>query len=396
MVDARLEQRLENYATNRQEDSPFPSIRNLSLQPSQPSNNHPSANQTPPVQIAPHQPSEQYVSAPPPGPKLRAEEVGSFDPEYKQEQGSNGPVVNVGKHVFHKDVFMFTNRLKDLAVQKGEADPKAVITSCFRGAALVWYSMESTELERDLLRDADMNHFIAVRDNMVATPYRAQYHSGRFRSQTSAFIPRTTNQPPHQIRSSTSYPLLTRVPTRVHQAILSVGHPLLHSPRIQLQSRFQAFQQTEQPTPKPCSLQLSMRHLTSTSAHCKPLRNPVHRLRQQRKRRTKSHGHGYNIRRLWGTFQRARQRRSPSPSTAAARLVAASPTSSAPSPRSHGRAPYQRAEIQSSTTNTSLSHPRCRHEASWPGGHGCFLLLWACCHDMRQTGGGHFVGTSFY
>lgn len=170
MVDARLEQRLENYTTNRQENSPFPSIQNLSLQPSRPSNNHPSANQTPQVQIAPHQPSEQYVSAPPPSPKLRAEEVGYFDPEYKQEQGSNGPVVNVGKHVFYKDVFISTNRLKDLAVQRGEADTKAVITSCFHGAALVWYPMELTELERDLLRDANMNHFIAVLDNMVSTP----------------------------------------------------------------------------------------------------------------------------------------------------------------------------------------------------------------------------------
>ena len=135
VVDARLEQRLGNYSTNRQENSPFPTIQNLSLQPPQPS------EQSFPVL---------------PGPQLRAEEVGYFDPEYQQEQGSNGsngPVVNAGKHVFYKDVYFFTNRLKDLAVQRGEADTRAVVSSCLRGTALMWYSMELTDLERDLLRD---------------------------------------------------------------------------------------------------------------------------------------------------------------------------------------------------------------------------------------------------
>ena len=75
-----------------------------------------------------------------------------IDPEYQQEHGANAPVVNAGKHVFYKDVYIFTNRLQDLAVQRGEADTMAVLTSCLRGSALMWYSMELTDLGRDLLR----------------------------------------------------------------------------------------------------------------------------------------------------------------------------------------------------------------------------------------------------
>ncbi|KAM0805252.1 hypothetical protein BDR22DRAFT_884789 [Usnea florida] len=105
-------------------------------------------------------PAQSFPSSP--GPQLRAEEVGYFDREYQQERGSsesNGPVVNAGKHVFYKDVYIFTNPLKDLAVQRGEADIKAVIASCLRASALMWYSMELTELERDELRDTNLDHW---------------------------------------------------------------------------------------------------------------------------------------------------------------------------------------------------------------------------------------------
>ncbi len=67
----------------------------------------------------------------------------------------NSPVVNAGKHFFYKDVYCFTDHPKKLAVQRRDG-VKKVITSCFRGSALMCYSMELTELERDLLRDANL------------------------------------------------------------------------------------------------------------------------------------------------------------------------------------------------------------------------------------------------
>ena len=64
--------------------------------------------------------------------------MGYFDFEYQQEQGTtNGPIVNAGKHVFYKNIYVFTDRLKDLAVQYGEINIKAVMTICFRGFVLM-------------------------------------------------------------------------------------------------------------------------------------------------------------------------------------------------------------------------------------------------------------------
>ena len=67
--------------------------------------------------------------------EIRVEEVRFFDPEYQQEQGFTGPVINTGKHVFYRDVYVFVNRLKDLAAHRDGV--KQVINACFRGSALM-------------------------------------------------------------------------------------------------------------------------------------------------------------------------------------------------------------------------------------------------------------------
>ena len=114
-----------------------------------------------------HQTPQDTVSVSPPAqptitttkPEIRAEEVRFFDPEYREEQGAtnSGPVVNAGKHVFYRDVYVFVERLKDLASHRNGV--KSILTACLRGSALMWYSAELTELERDLLRDADLDRW---------------------------------------------------------------------------------------------------------------------------------------------------------------------------------------------------------------------------------------------
>ena len=81
--------------------------------------------------------------------------MGYFDPKHQQEQGT-GPVINVGKHVFYRDVYIFVDRLKDLAATR-PTNVKRVITACLRGLALMWYSAELTKLERDLMRDTNLD-----------------------------------------------------------------------------------------------------------------------------------------------------------------------------------------------------------------------------------------------
>lgn len=107
---------------------------------------------------------------------LRAEEVGYFDPEY--QDAATGPVVNAGKYIYYRDVFIFVDRLKDLAARQ---DVKHVISSCFRGTALMWYSMELTELERDLLRDAELDRWYTTLID-------------RFKVRTSAALAQLTSQ----------------------------------------------------------------------------------------------------------------------------------------------------------------------------------------------------------
>ena len=59
---------------------------------------------------------ESTVPSPSPPKQLRAEEVNYFDPKYKKETVKNALVVNAEKHVFYRDVYVFVDRLKDLAV----------------------------------------------------------------------------------------------------------------------------------------------------------------------------------------------------------------------------------------------------------------------------------------
>lgn len=81
-----------------------------------------------------------------------AEQIGYFDPNYK----GSGPVVNAGKHVFYRDVYVFIDRCKDMAPIRGEDKLRTVLPQCFRGASLIWHSAELSELEKGLLRTASL------------------------------------------------------------------------------------------------------------------------------------------------------------------------------------------------------------------------------------------------
>ena len=48
-------------------------------------------------------------------------------------------IVTIGKDLWFRDVFLFTDRLKDIAITK---DVRTNWTACFRGIALTWYQSE--------------------------------------------------------------------------------------------------------------------------------------------------------------------------------------------------------------------------------------------------------------
>ena len=99
-------------------------------------------------------------------PEICAEDAGYFDPGYQNEKEhgatSNGPAVNAGKHVYYRDVYVFyvlVGRLKNPARQRDGVKVRNVVTECLRGSALMWYSTELTDSERDLLRDSDLDRW---------------------------------------------------------------------------------------------------------------------------------------------------------------------------------------------------------------------------------------------
>ncbi len=82
-----------------------------------------------------------------------ADDIGFFDPGLE----GDGPVVNVGRHVFYRDIYAFVDRLKDMMNLRGEDKLRAVLPQCFRGSALIWHSTELSDMEKDLLRQASLS-----------------------------------------------------------------------------------------------------------------------------------------------------------------------------------------------------------------------------------------------
>ena len=93
---------------------------------------------------------------------LRAEDVGFFDPEFQaleQEHGKTtpGPVVNAGKHAYYLDIFVFVDRLNELARKYGQDLVKDVVPSCLRGSALTWWTTEVDDPTKTVLEASNLD-----------------------------------------------------------------------------------------------------------------------------------------------------------------------------------------------------------------------------------------------
>ena len=120
----------------------------------------PAQQQQQPVVQQPMPAQPVVPQQPEPRTKLRAEDLGYFDPYYESEH--NEAIVSVGRHVYYRDMFVWIDHIKDLAKTHSAAEVRPMITQALRGGALTWYSTELTELEKDLLRDATMEHWYAT------------------------------------------------------------------------------------------------------------------------------------------------------------------------------------------------------------------------------------------
>src|SRR2546429_194915 len=64
-------------------------------------------------------------------------------------------IVTVGKDIYYRNVFLFTEQIKELAIVKGAQLIRTNVNTCLRGAALRWYTAELNDMERSGLRSDD-------------------------------------------------------------------------------------------------------------------------------------------------------------------------------------------------------------------------------------------------
>jgi hypothetical protein len=80
------------------------------------------------------EPSTTFMSIP-----FQADEVSFFDPGL--DESYEGDMLTIGKDLWFRDVFLFSDRLNDIAIAKADA-VRSNWTSCLRGAAITWYQSE--------------------------------------------------------------------------------------------------------------------------------------------------------------------------------------------------------------------------------------------------------------
>jgi hypothetical protein len=79
-------------------------------------------------------PSTSFKSTP-----FRADKVGYFDPDL--DTNTKGDMVIISKDLWFRDVFLFTDRLKDIVTTKADV-VRANWIACLRGTTLSWYQDE--------------------------------------------------------------------------------------------------------------------------------------------------------------------------------------------------------------------------------------------------------------
>ena len=89
---------------------------------------------------------------------LHNEDIGFFDPEAEGTES----IVSQGKYFCYRDVYAFVDRLKDMAATKGDDKVRDVLSTCFRGSAQIWHSMELIDIEKEYLRTARISRICEI------------------------------------------------------------------------------------------------------------------------------------------------------------------------------------------------------------------------------------------
>ena len=92
---------------------------------------------------------------------LRIEDVDYFDSDYEISE-SNVLVINVERHVFYIDVYIFVDRLKKLTARRDNDKMQKVIIFCLKDTALIWHFNEFIDMKKTLFRIVTCDQWYAI------------------------------------------------------------------------------------------------------------------------------------------------------------------------------------------------------------------------------------------
>ena len=81
-----------------------------------------------------------------------------FDSRRENDKNKN-VIVNVDRHIYYKNVFVFIDKLKNLKKNFFDHRVRELIVECLRDDALIWHSLKLDEIEKNMFRNASMNQW---------------------------------------------------------------------------------------------------------------------------------------------------------------------------------------------------------------------------------------------
>ena len=87
------------------------------------------------------------------------ENVNYFDSDYENSFDTNQLIVNSKRHNFYRDVFTFTDHLKNLKKTFSDSKMKKLIFTCLKKDALTWYNTKFIEIEKDFFKKVNIERW---------------------------------------------------------------------------------------------------------------------------------------------------------------------------------------------------------------------------------------------
>src|SRR5204863_2160 len=115
---------------------------------SQQNQRNPSRSRSPQARNPPDNPTPSTGDSTLANKQFKPEEIGYFDPELGIEDDS----VVMGDKEWIQNVFVFIQRIKDIASIKGDEIVRTNLPLCLRGAAAAWYTDLLNDIEKAGLR----------------------------------------------------------------------------------------------------------------------------------------------------------------------------------------------------------------------------------------------------